>query len=325
MILYIHKPVAIFTALIASGNSAYSNSDPVHHHNSDSITPNMTGNLNGSNGSSISAYNNYDISQAGESIVDSSVYGSGVVSSIYYNLDDDSDISNTSSSRYSKLTNNTKQFTTPTLPVNIETIEEEGVLNGDNRSITENTTDHSAHHTDIPTGSYDVLPDVKYDGEEKIEEQVLESVNAFSGVSPEIVNNSGFVGRLRTNVESPRLTEMVLNQQGDYEKLYTRDDVRSALYSDFDDDAFHNARVGILVRLQKLEDERAIHMDPELDAEVAKFVLDYNISRGNSIRVKPLIELFSNPQLSKKTLKRPKKSGVPFNTTTRSKNLKDVS
>ena len=72
---------------------------------------------------------------------------------------------------------------------------------------------------------------------------------------------------------------MVLNQQGDNERLYTRDDVRSALYSDFDDDAFHNARVGILVRLQKLEKEHAIHMDPELDAEVAKFVLDYNISR----------------------------------------------
>ena len=137
----------------------------------------------------------------------------------------------------------------------------------------------------------------------KNKEQVLESVNAFSGVSPEIVNNSGFVGRLRTNVESPRLTEMVLNQQGDNERLYTRDDVRSALYSDFDDDAFRNARVGILVRLQQLEDERAIHMDPELEAEVAKFVLDYNISRGDSIRVKPLIELFSNPQLSKKNFK----------------------
>ena len=188
------------------------------------------------------------------------------------------------------------QFTTPTLPVNIESLEEEGVLNGDNRSITENTTDHFTHHRDMPTGSYDVLPDVKYGGEE----QVLENVNAFSGVSPEIVNNSGFVGRLRTNVESPRLTEMVLNQQDDNKRLYTREEVRSTLYSDFEDDAFHNARVGILVRLQQLDEQRAIHMDPELDAEVAKFVFDYNISRGNSIRIKPLIELFSNPQLSKK-------------------------
>ena len=107
-----------FHGSIASGNSAYSNHDPIYH-------------------------------QSDDSTLHSSFNGSEPIPV----LDNESQISNTSSSRYSKLTNNTKQFTTPTLPVNIESLEEEGVLNGDNRSITENTTDHSAHHRDIPTGS----------------------------------------------------------------------------------------------------------------------------------------------------------------------------
>ncbi len=49
------------------------------------------------------------------------------MSSIYYNLDDDNGIRYTNSSRYNKLKNNTMHFTTPTLPGNIETLEEEDV------------------------------------------------------------------------------------------------------------------------------------------------------------------------------------------------------
>ena len=157
-----------FYGSIASGNTANSNHDQVHpQHDSYSFASNLTGNFYNSIASGNTAYATYDQSQAGDSTLNGSLYGSCVAPMNYYNIDDDCDIRYGNSSRYNKLLINTTQFTTPKLPSDIESFEEEGVLNGDNRSTTENITDHSAHHRDTPNGGYDALPNEKYDGEEK--------------------------------------------------------------------------------------------------------------------------------------------------------------
>ena len=294
----------------ATGNTAYSNPNTIST---------LTGDFYGSIASGNSAYSNHDQiqHQPDDSTVHSSFNNSVITPGYYY--DNELPVRHINSSRHSKLNNNTSQFTTPTLPVNIETFEEEGTLNGDNRSSSDNSVANSSYYRDVLNHDENDMYTVDEENETK-------DINAFSGKAPDVVNSSSFVNRLRSNVESPRLTELVLNQQLDNngEQRYTKDDINRAIYTDFDDDDFHTERVQILLQLQETKARNEIHASSELNEEINNFINKYNISRGNSIRVNPLIELFSNPQLSKKTLKRPKKPGVPYNTTTRSTNLRDA-
>ena len=149
-----------FYGSIASGNSAYSNHDQIHH-------------------------------QPDDSTVHSSFNNSTITPGYYYDHDYETHLRLANSSRYNKLQNNTKPFTTPmnipTLPTNILQAENEGELSGDNRN-TENSVAHSSHHRDNPNEGYDVLPNETYDGNEVYENYITQDINTSNEIAPQIVD-----------------------------------------------------------------------------------------------------------------------------------------